>query len=69
MNFMGSKITFYTEKLKSLKDWNSYLLKESGLPGPQINSELARAFADLGDEEKIKEYIAIKIEEAPRKFR
>jgi 3-methyladenine DNA glycosylase AlkC len=26
---------------------------------------LAQAFADLGDEEKIKEYLAIKIEEAP----
>ena len=65
MNFMGTKITFYTEKLKSLKDWDSYLLKESGLPGPRGNLELAQAFADLGDEEKIKEYLAIKIEEAP----
>jgi hypothetical protein len=66
MNFMGSKITFYTEKLKSPKDWDSYLLKESGLPGPRGNLELAQAFADLGAEEKIKEYLAIKIEEAPR---
>src|SRR5665647_974214 len=64
MNFMGTKIIFYTEKLKSLKDWDSYLLKESGLPGPRGNLELALAFADLGDEEKIKEYLAIKIEEA-----
>lgn len=61
---MGAKITFYKEKLKSLKDWDSYLLKESGLPGPRGNLELALAFADLGDEEKIKEYLAIKIEEA-----
>jgi 3-methyladenine DNA glycosylase AlkC len=65
MNFMGTKITFYTEKLKSLKDWESYLLKESGLPGPRGNIELAQAFADLGNEEKIKEYLTIKTEEAP----
>jgi 3-methyladenine DNA glycosylase AlkC len=65
MNFMGTKITFYTEKLKSLKDWDSYLLKESGLPGPRGNLELAQAFADFGDEEKIKEYLAIKIGDAP----
>jgi len=61
---MGAKITFYKEKLRSLKDWESYLLKESGLPGPRGNLELAQAFADLGDEEKIKEYLAIKIEQA-----
>ena len=65
MNIMGTKITFYTEKLRSLKDWDSYLLKESGLPGPRGNLELAQAFADLGDEEKIKEYLAIKIDAAP----
>jgi hypothetical protein len=41
------------------------LAKASGLPGPRGNLELAQAFADLGDEEKIKEYLAIKIEEAP----
>jgi HEAT repeat protein len=62
---MGTKITFYTEKLKSLKDWDNYLLKESGLPGPRGNLELAHAFADLGDEEKIKKYLSIKVEEAP----
>jgi hypothetical protein len=64
-NTMGIKITCYKEKLKSLKDWDSYLLKESGLPGPRGNLELAQAFADLCDEEKIKEYLAIKLEEAP----
>jgi len=62
---MGSKVAFYVEKLKSLKDWDSYLLQESGLPGPRGNLELAQAFADLGNEEKIKNYLAIKKEEAP----
>jgi hypothetical protein len=59
------KISDYTEKLRSIKDWDNYLLQESGLPGPRGNLELAQAFADLGDEEKIKEYLDIKIEEAP----
>ena len=62
---MGNKITYYTEKLRSLKDWDSYLQEESGLPGPRGNLELAQAFADLGDEEKIQNYLSIKQEEAP----
>ena len=62
---MGTKVAFYIEKLKSLKDWDSYLLKESGLPGPRGNLELAQAFADIGDEEKIRNYLSIKQEEAP----
>ena len=53
------------DKLKSQKDWESYLLKESGLPGPRGNLELAQAFAEIGDEERIKNYIAIKPKEAP----
>ncbi len=62
---MGNKIAYYTEKLRSLKDWDSYLQEESGLPGPRGNLELAQAFADLGDEEKIQNYLSIKQQEAP----
>lgn len=62
---MGSKTEFYIEKLKSLKDWDSYLLAESGLPGPRGNLELAQAFAEIGNEQLIQKYIAIKQEEAP----
>jgi hypothetical protein len=65
MDIMGAKISFYKEKLVSLNDWDSYLLKESGLPGPRGNLEMAQAFADFGNEEKIKEYLEIKLEEAP----
>jgi hypothetical protein len=61
----GSKVAFYVEKLKSLKYWDNYLLAESGLPGPRGNLELAQAFAEFGDEEKIKNCLAIKPEEAP----
>jgi hypothetical protein len=62
---MGGKVAFYVEKLKSQKDWDGYLMKESGLPGPRGNLELAQAFAEFGDEEKIKNYLSIKLEDAP----
>ena len=63
--WMGSKVAFYVDKLKSQKDWDSYLLKESGLPGPRGNLELAQAFAEIGDEGKIKKYLSIELEDAP----
>jgi hypothetical protein len=56
---MGNKVTFYVEKLKSMKDWDSFLLQESGLPGPRGNIELAQAFADVAEESLIKSYISI----------
>lgn len=62
---MGCKVDFYIQQLKSTKDWDSYLQKESGLPGPRGNLELVQAFAEIGDEEQIKKYLAIKREEAP----
>src|SRR4030066_1621414 len=62
---MGSKVAFYVDKLKSQKDWDSYLLKESGLPGPRGNLELAQAFAEIGDEGKIKKYLSIELDDAP----
>jgi hypothetical protein len=62
---MGSKVDIYIQKLKSLKDWDTYLLAESGLPGPRGNLELAQAFAEIADEKTTQRYIAIKPEEAP----
>lgn len=62
---MGTKIEYYKEKLRSIKDWDSFLQEESGLPGPRGNLELAQAFADLGDEDRIQNYLSIKREEAP----
>jgi hypothetical protein len=59
------KVDFCIRKLNSLKDWDSYLLAESGLPGPRGNLELAQAFAEIGDEKIIQKYIAIKPEKAP----
>jgi hypothetical protein len=45
-----SKVEMYRQKLRRLKDWEPYLLQESGLPGPRGNIELAQAVADEGDE-------------------
>jgi hypothetical protein len=65
VNYMGNKVTFYIEKLKSLDDWDNYLLKESGLPGPRGNIELAQAFAEIAAERQIKNYVSIDPVEAP----
>ena len=46
-----SKIAAYRETLRTLEDWDSFLLAESGLPGRRANIELARAVADEGDKE------------------
>ncbi len=62
---MTNKVECYIEKLKTLKEWNTYLLAESGLPGPRGNLELAEAFAEIGEEKLIREYIKIKPDEAP----
>jgi len=45
-----SKIQFYKEALGQVEDLEAYLIKESGLPGPRGNIELAQALADVGDE-------------------
>ncbi len=45
-----SKIEDYRQTLRSLDDWEPYLLAGSGLPGPRGNIELAQAVADEGDE-------------------
>ena len=55
----------YRTKLQKLSDWYSYLLEESGLPGPRGNIELAQAVADVGDRQLFLRYIAYSVQEAP----
>jgi hypothetical protein len=62
---MGNSVASYVEKLRSSKDWDSFLLAESGLPGPRGNLELAQAFAEIGDEKFIQKYISINPSDAP----
>lgn len=60
-----SKVEFYRDALKGLKNWDEYLLKESGLPGPRGNIELGKAVAEEGDEALFKRYLEYTADEAP----
>src|SRR4030043_2233418 len=55
----------YREELSRLRKWDSYLLKNSGLPGPRGNLELAQVVADEGDRKLFQRYIAFTAEIAP----
>ncbi|MGB8648717.1 MAG: hypothetical protein WCF84_26000, partial [Anaerolineae bacterium] len=44
--------------LQSLDDWDTYLMQQSGLPGPRSNLELLQVVADLGDESRFDRYLA-----------
>jgi len=55
-----SKSEQYRARLAALDDWDAYLLKESGLPGPRANLELVQLAADMGTPEQFKRWVAIK---------
>ena len=59
------KLEEYREALRALDNWDSFLLQESGLPGPRGNIELARAVAEEGDEELFRRYLAYDEQRAP----
>jgi hypothetical protein len=60
-----TKADEYRTKLRALDHWDPYLLKESGLPGPCGNLELAQVVADEGNLELFQRYIAYTADEAP----
>jgi hypothetical protein len=60
-----SKVERYRQALRELEGWDSFLLAESGLPGPRGNIELARAVAEEGDEELFRRYLAYDEQRAP----
>jgi hypothetical protein len=60
-----SKIDHYRQILRSLDDWDSFLMQESGLPGPRANLELAQAVADEGDLDRFQRYLAYDPLQAP----
>ena len=60
-----TKADDYRLKLRELSEWDAYLLKESGLPGPRGNIELAQAVADEGDRQLFERFIAYTAEQAP----
>ena len=60
-----AKADEYRAKLHTCKDWDSYLLKESGLPGPRGNIELAQVVADEGHRQLFQRYVAFTADKAP----
>jgi hypothetical protein len=59
------KVEEYRRTLRELEDWDPFLLRESGLPGPRGNIELGRAVAEEGDEELFQRYLSFDADVAP----
>ncbi len=59
------KVEGYAEKLRSIEDWDEYLMRESGLPGPRGNLELIYAVAETGTEDQFLHLISFIPEKAP----
>jgi hypothetical protein len=60
-----SKVDEYKSKLQGPDDWKPFLLKNSGLPGPRGNLELAQAAAELASPEQAEALLSIPAEQAP----
>lgn len=60
-----TKADEYRTQLRELDHWDSYLLRESGLPGPRGNIELAQVVADEGDLQLFQRYISYTANKAP----
>jgi len=60
-----SKTDEYREILRTLENWDLFLLRESGLPGKRANLELAQAVADEGSEELFERYLSFDPGKAP----
>jgi len=59
-----TKADMNRKKLQELDDWDAFLLKESGLPGPRGNLELAQVVADLGNQEIFERYLSYDADQA-----
>jgi hypothetical protein len=55
----------YRKELHKLNIWDEYLRKESGLPGPRGNLELAEVVVDEGNQELFERYLLLTPEKAP----
>ena len=55
----------YRSTLRRLENWDPYLLKESGLPGPRGNIELAQVVAEKGSRQLFQNYISYTSDRAP----
>jgi hypothetical protein len=59
------KIDDYRKTLRATKNWEAYLLNNSGLPGPRGNIELGQAVADEGNKELFTHLITFDSNTAP----
>ena len=50
---MPGRIDGYRAELRTLRDWEPYLKKHSGLPGPRANLELVAAVAEEADADRL----------------
>ena len=55
----------YVDQLRSVQDWEGFLRKHSGLPGPRGNLELAQAAADAGTLRQFREWLRQDARRAP----
>lgn len=60
------KVEAYRAQLRAMDTWDDFLLRESRLPGPRANLELAFAVAEEGDQELFLRLAALGSEEAPQ---
>jgi hypothetical protein len=60
-----NKSETYCQALSALSDWEPYLLKESGLPGPRGNLELAQVVADEGNRALFERFLKYTPQVAP----
>ena len=58
-----SKVSEYRESLKELKDWTPFLMKNSGLPGPRGNLELAQVVAEVGNIKQFEKFLSFQADE------
>src|SRR5438046_6738647 len=50
---MGERAEAYRVQLRGLKDWEPFLKKHSGLPGPRANLELVAVVVEEGDADRL----------------
>ena len=60
-----NKAEAYRATLRALDEWEPYLLRESGLPGPRGNLELMEAVADLASRDQIEQLLTWDAGRAP----
>jgi len=61
-----TRIEAYRDALNAASDWDAYLRRHSGLPGPRGNLELAQAVAGIGDAALFRRYAALGPDKAPQ---